>query len=282
MAKRHAPSKRYKNTSFLATLGKNCRRLRIQKGYSIDRMSREGDKLSPGAIHRLENGTADVHVSLLFRYADVLEVPVTKLFEISSSNIVEQAKENASVSLEVNSKLGGSEALKKFGDGDVAKKSIVIQFDSSKKKPKNAVPFYPLEIAAGKFAEGRLPGEPSGWVIVDSKHSSEDFFASRVKGSSMEPTIPDGSICLFKKYSGGSRQGKVLLVQVRGLVDPDTGSSFVLKRYKRITALNDADDRSNVIIQLLSDNREYDPIQLKGLSEEAISTLALFVKVLHS
>jgi transcriptional regulator with XRE-family HTH domain len=44
-------------------------------------MYREGDQLSPSAIQRLENGTHDVHVSLLLRYAEVLEVPIKKLFE---------------------------------------------------------------------------------------------------------------------------------------------------------------------------------------------------------
>jgi transcriptional regulator with XRE-family HTH domain len=68
------PNKRYKNPAFLKKLGENCKRLRVAKGYSIDRMYREGTSLSPGAIQRLENGTADVHISLLYRYADVLGV----------------------------------------------------------------------------------------------------------------------------------------------------------------------------------------------------------------
>jgi transcriptional regulator with XRE-family HTH domain len=44
-------------------------------------MWREGDQLSPAAIQRLENGTHDVHVSVLFRYADVLEVSVKELLD---------------------------------------------------------------------------------------------------------------------------------------------------------------------------------------------------------
>ncbi|MBS1983113.1 MAG: helix-turn-helix transcriptional regulator [Bdellovibrionales bacterium] len=42
-------------------------------------MYREGTQLSPGAIQRLESGSHDVHVSLLYRYAEVLGV---KPFEL--------------------------------------------------------------------------------------------------------------------------------------------------------------------------------------------------------
>jgi transcriptional regulator with XRE-family HTH domain len=82
MAKaKKSPSSRYKNTPFLRALGSHCKRIRVQKGYSIDRMWREGDKLSPGAIQRLENGTHDVHVSVFYRYAEVLEVSLKYLFD---------------------------------------------------------------------------------------------------------------------------------------------------------------------------------------------------------
>lgn len=74
-------SPRYKNPKFAKTLGEHCRKLRVKKGYSIDRMYREGDQLSPGAIQRLESGSNDVHVSLLYRYAEVLGVPVKKLLD---------------------------------------------------------------------------------------------------------------------------------------------------------------------------------------------------------
>jgi transcriptional regulator with XRE-family HTH domain len=80
VSKRHPKgSPRYKNPSFSKKLGDRCRKLRESKGYSIDRMYREGDQLSPGAIQRLESGGADVHVSLLYRYAEVLGIPAFEL-----------------------------------------------------------------------------------------------------------------------------------------------------------------------------------------------------------
>lgn len=44
-------------------------------------MYREGDQLSPAAIQRLENGTHDVHISVLYRYAEVLQIPMKSLLD---------------------------------------------------------------------------------------------------------------------------------------------------------------------------------------------------------
>lgn len=85
MASGQKASPRYKNPKFLKALGRHCQKLRVAKGYSIDRMYREGDQLSPAAIQRLENGTGDVHISLLYRYAEVLEIPMKKLLEFKEA-----------------------------------------------------------------------------------------------------------------------------------------------------------------------------------------------------
>lgn len=44
-------------------------------------MYREGDHLSPGAIDRLEKGHSDCHISLLHRYANVLDIPAFELLK---------------------------------------------------------------------------------------------------------------------------------------------------------------------------------------------------------
>lgn len=48
-------------------------------------MYREGDQLSPAAIQRLENGTGDVQVTVLYRYAEVLGIPIKKLLEFKEA-----------------------------------------------------------------------------------------------------------------------------------------------------------------------------------------------------
>jgi hypothetical protein len=45
----------------------------------------------------------------------------------------------------------------------------------------------------------------------------------------MNRVIPNGSICLFKQYTGGSRNGKIVLVEYKDIQDPDFNSSFTIK-----------------------------------------------------
>ena len=47
----------------------------------------------------------------------------------------------------------------------------------------------------------------------------------------MNKIIPNGSVCIFKIYSGGSRDGKIVLVENRDIRDADFNSSFTVKTY---------------------------------------------------
>ena len=69
-----AKLKRYSNKVFASRLGAHFKKLRTRKGFSLDRLAREGDRLSRGSLHRLEVASGDVQVSLLYRVAQVLEI----------------------------------------------------------------------------------------------------------------------------------------------------------------------------------------------------------------
>ena len=78
--------------------------------------------------------------------------------------------------------------------------------------------------------------EREEWVDVDLR-LSKDYFLARIQGHSMEPEIPDGSVCLFRRYTGGSRVGKIMLVHE--FSDEGGMGRFTVKRYlsrKRETA----------------------------------------------
>jgi phage repressor protein C with HTH and peptisase S24 domain len=49
------------------------------------------------------------------------------------------------------------------------------------------------------------------------------MFVAQIVGKSMEPAIPDGSYCLFRVPVTGTRQGKIVLVQLRDIIDLDNG-----------------------------------------------------------
>jgi hypothetical protein len=75
------------------------------------------------------------------------------------------------------------------------------------------LPQYSLEAAAGRFGR-QMAVEPEGWVEVDTDLPlTDDMFVAHVEGHSMEPRIPDASLCAFGSKIGGSWDGKVLLIE---------------------------------------------------------------------
>ena len=106
----------------------------------------------------------------------------------------------------------------------------------------NAVPFVEMAAAAGAFAESPVrqgtPIEAQTWVVLpEAFNARADYFVMRVVGESMNKRIPNGSLCLFRANPGGTREGKIVLVQHRDIQDPDTGSSLTVKRYHSEKAL---------------------------------------------
>ncbi|MCX6228155.1 MAG: DUF3427 domain-containing protein [Bacteroidia bacterium] len=95
---------------------------------------------------------------------------------------------------------------------------------------RNPIPLYDFYAAAGSFSE--IQSEKDYTLIEGPENSSNsDYFACRIIGESMNRVIPNGSICLFKPYTGGSRNGKILLIENRDLQDPDFNSAFTIKTY---------------------------------------------------
>lgn len=102
-----------------------------------------------------------------------------------------------------------------------------------------------------------------------------------VSGRSMEPLIPDGSWCLFRRYAGGSRDGKVVLVQHHDIADPETGGSYTIKRYRRRAGgAGASQEREHGEILLEPENPQFPPIVLKDTDAETIRVLAELVEVL--
>ncbi|MBK1708327.1 DNA/RNA helicase domain-containing protein [Marichromatium gracile] len=94
------------------------------------------------------------------------------------------------------------------------------------------VPVYDLSIAAGEFGEMQIANAEYWVELPDFMRVSPDLFVSRVVGESMNRRIPNGAWCLFRANPGGTRQGKVVVVQHRAIEDPDHGGSFTIKLYQ--------------------------------------------------
>lgn len=251
--KKGSGSKHFKNLPFLKALGAHCQRIRLQKGYSIDRLAREGEQLSSSVIHRLENGAGAVTVSALFRYAATLGVHPKALLDFD---------------------------LEAHGDPGLPRSShLILPADHPRVKAerfKSLLPLYSLKAAAGHFGVGRAV-EPSGWVEVPAgRRLDGSMFVAQAVGRSMEPGIRDGDFLVFKQQPAGSRQGKVVLAQYRGPADPETGGSYTVKRYSS-TKIAAAEGWRHREVKLAPDNPEFEPIVLLPAHENDFAIVAEYL-----
>lgn len=147
-------------------------------------------------------------------------------------------------------------------------------------------PVYDLVAAAGAFgpdaAVARLPDE-LGWMAVpEHVRLTRDHFVARVRGRSMEPTIPDGSWGLFRADHGGSREGKLVLVWHRGCTDPALGGEFSVKKYRSAKAQHPDGTWTHREIRLepLNPDPAYHPLVFDPTAEADIQVIGEFICVL--
>jgi SOS-response transcriptional repressor LexA len=106
------------------------------------------------------------------------------------------------------------------------------------------------------------------------------MFAARVVGRSMEPLIPDGSLCLFHAAVTGSRQGKRLLIQRLGA--SDSSAEFTVKTYTSKKAETGEDQWGHVSITLKPLNPEFEAMVFGPEDEHRrFRVIAEFVQVLE-
>jgi type I restriction enzyme R subunit len=140
-----------------------------------------------------------------------------------------------------------------------------------------ALPVYSLEAVATTFGKEEYV-ERSGWMKTNiSKKLNKDMFITRVVGKSMEPTISDGSYCVFRFEKGGSRNGLVVLVESRLVADPETNQKFTIKRYKSEKEYFTDGTWQHKKIILSPDNKEFKEIILENVSEDDFRVVAEFI-----
>jgi phage repressor protein C with HTH and peptisase S24 domain len=139
------------------------------------------------------------------------------------------------------------------------------------------LPRYSLVVAAGRFLTNPEDIEAEEWVEAPRDLAlDEDMFVARIRGKSMEPKIPDGSLCVFRRGVTGSRNGRLVLVRNSELADDN---QYTVKRYrseKRITE----EGFQHTRIRLESLNPAYPSWDLDE-NEEKYQVIAEFVRVLE-
>lgn len=138
------------------------------------------------------------------------------------------------------------------------------------------LPRYSLAVAAGKFLENREVSE-EGWEEAPADlRLTRELFVARIAGRSMEPRIPDGSLCVFRQGVTGSRQGRLVLVERLG---GGANDRYTVKRYASEKAQRADGTWSHEKITLEPLNPEFESWTLDP-EEERFRVLAEFVRVL--
>jgi phage repressor protein C with HTH and peptisase S24 domain len=112
----------------------------------------------------------------------------------------------------------------------------------------NRIPFYDFYAAAGTFSEMQSEKDFTLIEVPENVKLKDDYFACKIVGESMNRVIPNGSICLFKPDSGGSRNGKIVLVENIDVQDPDFNSSFTIKTYSSVKEITEEGPKNALIV----------------------------------
>ncbi len=139
------------------------------------------------------------------------------------------------------------------------------------------LPRYTLAVAAGKFLDNEEIAE-EGWEETPAgMRLTEGMFVARIVGRSMEPRIPDGSLCVFREGVAGSRQGKLVLVEYMG---GGTNDRYTVKRYVSEKTKNPDGTWTHERIRLEPLNPDFEAWDLNP-EEDRFRVLAEFVQVLY-
>jgi phage repressor protein C with HTH and peptisase S24 domain len=138
---------------------------------------------------------------------------------------------------------------------------------------KTHLPRYSLRAAAGKFL-GNEEVVEQGWVETpeDMRHLYPDMFIAEIVGHSMEPLIPDGSLCIFRANVVGSRIGRLILAEDRH------ANAYSVKRYQSKKEPTE-EGWKHEYIRLESLNPAFPAWPLE-LDEERYRIVAEFIRVL--
>lgn len=138
------------------------------------------------------------------------------------------------------------------------------------------LPRYSLAVAAGPFLTNPEDIQAEDWLETPPDlHLDDNMFIARIQGHSMEPKIPDGSLCVFRRNVVGSRTGRLVLVRNSELADEN---QYTVKRYRSEKKTTE-DGFLQTRIRLESLNPAYPSWDLDE-EESKYEVIAEFVRVL--
>lgn len=141
----------------------------------------------------------------------------------------------------------------------------------------NAIPVYRLDVAAGQFGENQKVDELDWIKPPQSMRITKDHFVCRIVGESMNKVIPSDSYAVFRKYSGGSRNGQIVLVEHSDLQDSELGSCYTVKEYESKKHISqDGWKHESITLKPLSNDDGYDSIVLSDDQTSHFRVIGIF------
>jgi SOS-response transcriptional repressor LexA len=146
----------------------------------------------------------------------------------------------------------------------------------------NSIPLIDITAAAGSFSEIQSHSELT-WIEPPFNVSvRKDCFVCKVIGESMNKRIPNGSYCLFRKDDGGSRNGKIVLVESTIIQDSEFGSGYTVKEYHSSKKQSENSwEHDTIILKPLSTIENYSEIVLNSDELTDFRVVGIFEKVLN-
>lgn len=144
------------------------------------------------------------------------------------------------------------------------------------------LPVYSVAAAAGTFGEQQLEIVPEGWIPVppSSILLTPDMFITHIQGRSMDPVIPDGSLCAFRSQVSAPYEGKIVLLEDYSTAG---GNCYFVKRYRTSTRADafKKDDRTwlHERITLESVNPDFPPLEIASAHQVNVIGEFVFVVV---
>jgi DUF2075 family protein/predicted GIY-YIG superfamily endonuclease len=156
----------------------------------------------------------------------------------------------------------------------------IIPFDKAKPFV-DSIPLLNIKASAGQFSSLQNPEDIDWLILPNDQRIRKEYFACQVIGDSMNKVIPNGSYCLFSKDTGGSRNGRIVLVQHHSIQENDLGAGYTVKLYQSTKTVMDGGWRhERVTLIPNSTNPKHEKIVLEDSQLQDFRVIGIFEKVL--
>jgi SOS-response transcriptional repressor LexA len=146
----------------------------------------------------------------------------------------------------------------------------------------NSVPLIDISAAAGNFSDLQIHSDFEWIELPFNIVPQKGHFVCKVVGESMNKRIPNNSFCLFRIDEGGSRNGKIVLVELYNKQDSESGSRFTVKEYHSKKSMDQNQwTHQSITLKPLSENSEYIDIELDDDELSNLKVVGIFECVLQ-